>query len=58
MTGDDVLFIETTSANLYDKMDAGHLHPERVNTLKRLKELEQEGVVELNKLIKLGITEK
>lgn len=33
-------------------MDAGHLHPERVNTLKKLNELEQEGVVELKKLIK------
>lgn len=53
MTGEDFVFVETTSTNLYDKMDAGHLHPERVNTIRILKELEQKGVVELKMLDRL-----
>jgi type I restriction enzyme, S subunit len=50
LTEQDVVFIETTSPNLYDKMDANYLHPERINTMLELKDYAEKGIIELKKL--------
>jgi len=58
LTKQDVVFIETTSPNLYDKMDANYLHPERINTMRELENCAERGVIELNKLDYLVNIEK
>lgn len=50
MTDSDIVFNITTSANLFDKMNADYLHPERVNTISHLKNLEKQGIIDLKKL--------
>jgi len=58
MKEEELVFIETTSANLYDRMDAEYLHPERINTVKKLRSLEKQGLLELKKLSEFFIVGK
>jgi len=52
------VFIIINSANLCDRIDAKYLHPERVNTLKELKKLEKNGIIDLKKGTDLFILSK
>lgn len=55
---EELVFVETTSANLYDRMDAEYLHPERIETVKKLRRLEKQGVIKLSKLSEFFIVGK
>lgn len=52
------VFVETTSAKLYDRMDPESLHPERTAALDQLKELENRNVITITKLGSLFNIEK
>lgn len=45
-----LVFVITESTRPLDRMDAEYVHPERVNMLKKLRELEKDGIIELRKL--------
>ena len=50
---EDVVFVITKPTLLYEKIDANYLHPEKIQAVERLQELEKNGIIKIKPLTKL-----
>ena len=50
---EDIVFVITKPTLLYEKIDANYLHPEKIQAVERLQELEKNGIIKISPLTKL-----
>ncbi len=49
----ELVFVISKPTFLYEKMDANFLHPERIETIKKLQDMEKNGIIEMKQLTKI-----